>query len=159
MAVGRRRPASCPPSARLLRGHISSTARGSVQRLAGEAGPQQRTDPTVDTSVRSRGGTSRAPSCGVPRGAGEVGSPRGGGRPLAARRWSSARRAAAAVSVRRFGFSGGGSLLFRGWLWVLRDDRNGCSRPSGPGAMVTRIARARRRYNRPGSITRYESFQ
>jgi len=104
------------------------------------------------TGQRSASG-GRAPSRGV-------GSPVGGASArLAARRRSSARRAAAVIALPRGGrrrlaarrwpcaalTSRAGILLFGGWLWVLRDDRNGCSRPSGPEATATRIARAQPR--------------
>ena len=46
-----------------------------------------------------------------------IGSPRGGGHwpgPASLQRWPS-------------------EVPLGGWLWVLRDDRNGSSRPGGPG--------------------------
>ena len=91
-----------------------------------------------------------------------VGSPRGGGHRLAARPVQPRGRAAA-----RRGVTGRALLLFSaglllgGWLWVLRDDRNGSSRPGGPGASVTRIEhqrRAQRRYSRLSSSTRSDNL-
>ncbi len=98
------------PSARGL----FSTARGSVQRLAGEAGPQQRTDRMADSAVSSRGGTSRAPLWCCPtvrarrqlsprRAEVVIASLRGGGHRLAARRQLSPRRAEAVIASLRGG--------------------------------------------------------
>ena len=65
-----------------------------------------------------------------------IGSPRGGGNRLAARRQSSARRAEAVIGSPRGGWASASMLLAR--LCVLWDDRNGSSRPAGPGDALTR---------------------
>jgi hypothetical protein len=134
-------------------------AHGTEQRT--QSGGQERwTDPTVETSMRPVAGPLCAPSCAClvgarawrgisswrpsrrqvenPCSAGAL-RPTGqyGRRRIAARRRSSAPRAAGGTGRALLLFTAG--LPLGGWLWVLRDDRNGSSRPGGPEASVTRI--------------------
>ena len=157
MTVGRHRPASCPPSVRLLRGaHLqhgtgqrtASGGRGWISAADGTYGGYLCSFPwryLPWTVVRGpRGGGEAEPrfagrwrfhsprSTEARRAAAVIlGSPRGG---------SYRRRLEAVVGSPRGGCqrlaslrwpasaSRVGFLLFGGWLWVLQDDRNGSFR-------------------------------
>jgi hypothetical protein len=108
-------PSRHPTPSRCV-GHILRTAQSGVQRLAGEARPQRRADPAVDSPVRSRGCTS---SCTVVRCAFDRGV---GGSP-SARRESSSPHGDALEALRCAG--GGASARSAAALRLARQRRFG----------------------------------
>ena len=151
----RRTDPTVETSVRLVAGPLSAPSCACLEKQAGGGGPawhwlaaRRRPSP--------HGGShwlAAAAVIGSPRGdrrssarraETDIGSQRGGGHRLAARRLRSSGSAAApAPAASRQPGNGFGCPACRlfgagGGLWVLRDDRNGRSRPSGPGAAVTR---------------------